>query len=820
MKREAEMNNEERLEKALEAIRSEAVPETEEQAARERVLEKLMKTPEAVCAGFRPLLEPYAEGRLAKERQWLLEDHLGRCAACRRAFAELKGKPQVAAMPSRRATVWRRARPWALAAGLAAVALFAGRGRIDRWMAPSGPVAVVEKLQGRVYDEQGRAVAAGTAVADSLRLRTGGGARLKLRLADGSRVEVNERSELALLAAWSGTTVQLARGDVLVEAAPQRRGVLRVQAPDAEARVHGTVFAVRTGLAGSLVSVVEGSVEVRNAAGRRMLKPGEVAATNPALEATDVRETVAWSTEAEKYFALLAEFASIEKQLTPLASAPPRTTPTVLAALPHGVMVYVAAPNLGRAMEAAMSLMSERAAQSAVFAEWWNSASTKQLRQALGDLSRISPMLGEEAVFVVAGGPSQPVPAVLAPVKAGMEKDLDAMLAEIRAQRAAPFVWKIAGGRLTVAAAQAHLDWALSTAGQGASSELAQEIARHYQRGAGWMAAFAPGLGQNPEQPRVLLPRTVFFEQRRTPAGDENEMTLGYAGGAGPASWLAASGNSAAVEYFSGQAHVVFAASSREPQQIYDELQAQVVRLRPQAAGRIAELEGKLGLRLRDDVASALGTDFAFGIEQPTLPVPGWLAVIEVVRPATLDASIVKAVDAVNAQIPADQAARRLTLTQETANGRTWKTLRSGAAPNAITWTYHGGFLVAGPDRSTVERAIATRESGLTLAQNAAFRSLLPASTGVHPAGLLWVQVGESLRQLAASINNPAVKTLLENRGPALVAFSGDGERIRAASRYSFTSLLLDAMLASGAQSVSGPQARQARKGTNATARR
>ena len=819
MKREADMN-EERLDKALEAIRSEAVPEAEEQAARERVLEKLMASPEAVCASFRPMLEPYAEGRLEKERQWLLEDHLGRCPACRRAFAQLQGKPQVVPMPERRATVWQRVRPWAMAAGLMAVALFVGRDRIDRWMAPSGPVAVIETLSGPAFDEQGRALAAGAPVADSLRLRTGGGARLKLRLADGSRVEVNERSELALVGAWSGTTVRLARGDVLVEAAKQRRGVLRVQAPDAEARVHGTVFAVRTGLIGSLVSVVEGSVEVRNAAGRRTLKPGELAATNPALEATDIRDTVAWSTEAEKYFALLAEFASIEKQITALASAPARTTPTMLAALPRNVMVYVAAPNLGRAMEGAMELMSERAAQSAVFAEWWNSASTKELREALGDLSRISPMLGEEAVFVVAAGPAQPAPAVLAPVKAGLEKDLDAALEEIRAKRSAPLVWKISAGRLTVAATQAHLDFVLGTAGEGAAGPFAQEIARHYQRGTGWMAAFAPGAGLSADQPRGLLPRTVFFEQRRTPAGDENEMELGYAGGGSPAGWLAASGSSAAVEYFSGQAHVVFAASSREPQQIYDELVAQVVKLRPEAAEKIAELEGKLGLRLRDDVASAIGTDFAFGIEQPTLPVPGWLAVVEVVRPATLDAAIVKVADAANAEIPPDQASKRLTLVEETANGRAWKTLRSGASAIAVTWTYHGGFLVAGPDRSTVERAIATRESGLTLAQSAAFRSLLPASTGVHPAGVLWIQVGESLRKLASSINNPAVKTLLENRGPALVAFSGDGERIRAASRTSFASLLLDAMLASGAQSVSGPQAKQARKETHAAARR
>ncbi|MGQ9917782.1 MAG: hypothetical protein ACUVS7_10230, partial [Bryobacteraceae bacterium] len=416
---------------------------------------------------------------------------------------------------------------------------------------------------------------------------------------------------------------------------------------------------------------------------------------------------------------------------------------------------------------------------------------------------------------------SGPVPVLLAPVKAGAEQELDAALAGIRSRRDEPFVWKIAAGRLTVAAKQAHLDWALAAAGGGAGTEFAQEIAAHYRRGTGWLAALYPGGRYAAEGPHVILPRTVFFEQRRTPAGEENEMTLGYApGSAGPAAWLAAKGSLVAVEYFSGHAHVVFAASSREPRQIYDELLAQVTRLRPEAAAKLELVESRLGIRLGDDIASALGTEFAVGIEQPTVPVPGWLAVAEVLRPAALDAAVAKTVDAINAELAAKDPSRKLALTQESAGGLVWFTLRNPAAPGAVTWTYHGGFLVAGPDRAAVERAIATREGGLSLAQSATFRGLLPASTGVHPAGLLWVNVGEALRKLAEGVAEPAVKAVLENRGPALVTFSGDGERIRAASRTSLTSLLLDAMLASGAQSVSGPQAKQARKEGNATARR
>ncbi|MGC8760966.1 MAG: FecR domain-containing protein [Bryobacteraceae bacterium] len=820
MKREGDMQDD-RLEKALEAIRNESAPAAEEEAARARVWEKLMASPEARCAGFRAMLKPYAEGRLEKGRQWLLEDHLARCAACRRAFAELRGAPRVVTMPSAHPSRWRKARVWAMAAGLAALLIYAGRDRLDRWMAPSGPRAVVEKAQGPAYGPENRILSAGAAIGDGVPVRTAAGGRLLLRLTDGSRVEVNERTELALIGAWSGATVRLTRGDVFVEAARQRRGALRVQTRDTEVRVRGTVFAVSSGLNGSLVSVLEGAVEVSNAAGRRLLKPGEVAATNPALESTGIRHAVAWSTEAEKYLAVLAELSTVEKQLSRLASTPARTAPTVLAALPRDPVVYIAAPNVSGLMNEALDTLNARAAQNPAFAAWWKSPDTARLRDMLADLARISPMLGDETVFSVSLMETGAAAALLAPVKPGLEEALSAELEKIRTSRGQSFVWRIAAGRLTLAPTQAHLDWVLRTAGEGAATAFAHEIAARYQRGAGWMAALQPGTRLRQSTGREFPLRYVFFEQRRTPAGDENEITLGFMPGAStPAAWLDATGSSTAAEYFSRQANIVFAGSSREPRQLYDEMVAQLARLRPQALERLDEVERRLGIRLGDDIASSLGTDFAIGIEQAAVPVPGWLAVLEVRRPATLDASIIKAVEAINADPGAQNQNRHLSLRQETAGGRTWNTLTAEGAPVAVTWTYHGAFLVAGPDRAVVERAIATREGGLTLVQHPEFRTLLPASTGVHPAGFLWVNVADALRPLAAGVSNPALKAVLENRGPALVTFTGDGERIRAASRSSFASLLLDAMLASGAQSVSSPAARQARKERNATARR
>ena len=122
-----------------------------------------------------------------------------------------------------------------------------------------------------------------------------------------------------MIAAWSGQSIRLQRGDIIVQAAKQRRGHLRVVTRDSIASVKGTVFAVSTGLAGSLVSVVEGSVAVNQPGRDVVLSPGEQAASNPAL-ASSVQEAVSWSPEAEEYLELLASFAKIERQLAEICS--------------------------------------------------------------------------------------------------------------------------------------------------------------------------------------------------------------------------------------------------------------------------------------------------------------------------------------------------------------------------------------------------------------------------------------------------------------------------------------------------------------------
>ena len=268
----------------------------------------------AGCAEFRPDFRAYASGTVDGSRRVLLEDHLSRCPACRATLAEMKGERKVIAMPKRAASRSMRWVSLAAAAALVLVAVYLGRDAIDAVMAPGGPRATVVSMNGGLYRVPGGALKAGATIDEKELVRTGPGAHAVLRLADGSIVDVNQRTELFVTAVWSGGSVHLQRGDIIVRAAKQRRGHLRVLTRDSVACVKGTVFAVSAGMGGSVVSVMEGSVAVNQPGKEVLLSPGEQAASNPAL-ASSVQDAVAWSPDANEYLELLASFVKIERQL-------------------------------------------------------------------------------------------------------------------------------------------------------------------------------------------------------------------------------------------------------------------------------------------------------------------------------------------------------------------------------------------------------------------------------------------------------------------------------------------------------------------------
>jgi hypothetical protein len=798
--------SDDRLESALEAMKREAVDATTLDAARDRVWHAVTNAAAAACVEFRPDLGAYLSGSLTSSRRMLLQDHISRCSVCRAALAEMKGERRVIAMPQRSSFPgWRRWGTLAAAAALVFSVLYIGRDTIDALMAPRGPRATVVSASGELHRVAGDALAAGAAVGDKERIRTGPGARAVLRLADGSTMDVNQRTELFVTAAWSGQTVHLQRGDVIVHAAKQRRGHLRVLTRDSIASVKGTIFAVSAGLGGSVVSVVEGSVAVDQPGRAVVLTPGQQAASNAAL-ATSVAQAVSWSPHAERYLQLLASFAKIERQIAPF-SGPLRTNSALLSYLPEGAFVYGAIPNPGGKIGEGLLAAEQQAFENPAFRAWWGSETGLDLRRIIDRVQSVSSLLGDEVVFSIASAaPGDEVPIVMARVqadrRAALESALDGLFADA-GETSRPY--SVSDDLVVISDSPSHLAWSASHLGGGAGSPFAAAIGDRYRRGAGWLigvdAAPVIQMAAEDDAPPIELAgiagvKYLFLEQRSPGGAEENEVTLIFDGArSGMASWLADGGSGGAAEYVSSDALVAGYVSMREPGQLFGEFSRLMANQQESFERDLTELEQTLGTNFVANLTAAMGTEAAFALHGFSAAGPTWVTAALVNDPTVVDASLAKVIDVFNAELGPDEQDKRAVLAQESAGGRMWNTLKAGSLPFGVTWTYDGGYMVAASDRGTAERAIATRNGGAALVWSAAFQSQLPASAAIHPAAFAWLNTKGALGMLSALAPKQEVSELLGGRDPILVVFDGKPEQIHAASRTRVSGAIIDAML-------------------------
>ena len=450
------MKSEERFEQAVAAVREESIDPRAAEAAGERVWARLAheaapaSAAAAVaeasshrilgCEGFRELMPAYLAGALAEPKRVLLEDHTRECLPCRRALAAARkvrrpgagaAQPRPAQDARRASGSWRR---WVLAAGLAGLALLSGA---LVWQGGVGylgasPSATVQSIEGELVVVAGgetRPAVAGERISGSQLVRTARGSGAVLELADGSRIELAERSELGLGRRWDGIVLALERGRVIVEAAEQRRGHLYVETGDCRVSVVGTIFSVNHGAKGSRVSVIEGEVHVQQGAELAVLLPGQQMATGHRLAAVAVADEISWSRDAVRYRERLAALKSLGHELD-LALAPDsaRTSTRLLDLAPAGTAVYVALPNLSQSLGNAWQIVQQRVAENPVLAEWWsehfaNPSDEAEISQAIAELERFGGELGAEIVVAVdldaasePAGPPAHAPLLLAEV--------------------------------------------------------------------------------------------------------------------------------------------------------------------------------------------------------------------------------------------------------------------------------------------------------------------------------------------------------------------------------------------------------------------
>jgi hypothetical protein len=428
------------LARAMEAVRQDQMDSAEVKKAASRVWARLAQDPQlgqspepqagvfegvpadaigriGSCVDFQALIPSYLAGNLNPSRVLLLEDHTGECIPCRRALREARLQP---AMPAKRGTAspqlpaansQRNLLRWGIAAAIfLAIALT----QLDRlqWLLPlpAETHAIAQRVDGtlfRVSPEGTQAMAAGGKIGQREEIRTAMNSGAVVRLADGSTIEMGERSQLSLEAARDGTTIRLGRGKVIVEAARQRSGHLYVATNDCLVSVTGTVFSVNKGAKGSRVSVIEGDVWVQQGKSKQVLHPGEQLATHSSLTAVAVEQEISWSRNVDAHIALLRELTKLRNELSGKLSGPSlRYDSRLLALVPEDTVLYAAFPNISETLGHAYDIFRRHVGEDPALSAWWDerarSAHGKpNLEEMIERMRRLGSFLGDEIVIAI-----------------------------------------------------------------------------------------------------------------------------------------------------------------------------------------------------------------------------------------------------------------------------------------------------------------------------------------------------------------------------------------------------------------------------------
>ena len=449
------------------------------------------------CSDFRALIPSYLNRTLSPAKSLLLVDHTHECVECRRELETSRsGNVRMLTRPVAVSNEVSPVTRWSIAAMVALGAGLGAWGIVNSLGVPAGARATVQSVSGILYqvaDRSSTPVFSGGQLTERQVVRTAKDSKAMLKLADGSMVEMNERSELSISRVQRGTTIALDRGNVIVHAAKQRSGALYVKTADCEVMVKGTIFAVTRGTKGSRVSVVEGSVKVDQGTTSQMLKPGDQVATSPSVSRVPVQDDVAWSQDAAKYLAMLGELSGLQKDIEKIPGTGLRTSSKLLDYIPGDTLLYAAIPNLGTTLTQANQLFEERVQASPVLKEWWgrHNNNAAQLKEMVQKFRTISDYLGDEIVLAYAtndSGERGGSPIIMAETKReGLREYLQAEVATLNAkagQHAVEIVDNASNlrssgseGRRSMKVYMAHGVVAMSP-----ESALVQELADRLQR--------------------------------------------------------------------------------------------------------------------------------------------------------------------------------------------------------------------------------------------------------------------------------------------------------------------------------------------------
>ena len=821
------------LNAAVEAIKTAEPDATQVSASAHRVADRLgiddvrSAAIDAIhnCSDVQKLLPSFQAGNLPNARSLLIHAHLSECSVCRRRLQSGAAVLDWSTPRPARAFAWHpRVYGWSLACAAALIvsSLFVYRAF---WQIPPGVRAEVQSIDGTAYRISAtgdRELAPGDQLAEGDHLRTSGGAHAVLRLSDGSTVEVNERSVLGVGARGHNMTVSLDDGDVIVQAAKRTSGHLYVKTPDCRVAVTGTVFSVDSGVKGSRVAVLQGTVDVSHAGVDSVIHAGDQVSTNDNLSPAPVAQQIAWSHDREKYLPLLAQFATLQHRIEQIPFPQPRYTSDLLARVPADTLLYVSIPNLGDFLSEANTIFHDQLKQSPALQQWWDQGhgqNTVDLDALVEKIHQMSQYLGDEIVIAGVKQSGNPGFAIIADVKrSGLDDFLknqlpsshltvldETALASPRTSsqeqhagfalvRPNEVVFSNSIATLKIVNAQMN-----SGASGFASGDFGQQITAAYSRGAGiilaadlhqMIAEKATLMHEGTRDSKALASsgmedmRYLIAEHREINRQPENQVSLQFNGTRrGVASWLAAPAPMGSLNFVTPNAAIAVALLSKDPKAIADDIVSMT--MANKGDRELTDAEAKLQVNFRNDLAAALGGEFLLSLDGPVLPTPSWKAVIEVNDSERLEQTLEKLTETIRNQAQGKPSHSIVIQSSDVAGQRFYAVVDQVSANTVAQYTFSNGYMIVAPSRALLMEALQTNASGNSLGRAAAFRALLPKDTNENYSAIAYQNLTPVLSPMLSQFGGEAadaLRQLAADARPTAICARGEENRIEAAS--------------------------------------
>ena len=533
--------------------------------------------------------------------------------------------------------------------------------------------------------------------------------------------------------------------------------------------------------------------------------------------------SLAWAQSLQRDPALRAEFAHLLELLRHGVQFPPaRDHSRLLPLQQDSTIFYAAFPNYGEASHQALTIFQHELQQSAALRDWWQHGEMAtfgpSLENALEKYYQLSRFVGDEITLSVGTeGRQGPSLLVLAEIKKPGLQDFLQPMAKNPTGKSKPLFRVFDKQQLATAIdtpppqepvvlvrpdfavatldlgelkrLSAHLD---AQRGDFISTPFGQRIGRAYQGGATFIGAadlqaFLHLLPPDSKPRQVLSQRSGFADMKylvwkhASVAGEAaSQIELSFTGPRhGMAAWLAAPGPLESLDFVSPKAMLVAALRLQNPAQIFDDAREWSTASNPAAFATIAQMEQAMKLSVKDDLLSLLTGEVTFEIDDFTVAVPEWRAILKVSDPDHLQASLSKLQTTIPVEAQHSEDA-----------GVTYHTLRIPKAKKnlEIAYAFVDGYLLIASSRDGVADAVRIHKNGESLAKSTKFLASLPPGYGPDASALfyedpmkmvamnirrLWPDMAESFAQSSAGAP------------PVTVCAYGDESAIREISRSS-----------------------------------